>query len=178
MGQLTVVEDNNINPMKCYLMPVYGNYLFWSVFSAMENPCTVSKPVPVIDTKYRVIGEVPAGGRVNLKAIPSARDRLKAMAQLVRHNRGDVDTFTLGENFSNSKDPKKDENDTPIFRTKHTLPIIPVNDEYKCSTLAANAGNITRASQLFYEIKVDLEANSDQEMLQIEKDENLRKVFY
>ena len=176
LGQLTVVENCNTTPMKCYLMPLYGNYLFWSTLSSQENPCTVSKPVPVIDTKYHVIGEVPAGGRVNLKAIPSQRERLKAMAQLVRYNRGNVDTFTYGENYANSKDPRKSEQDTPIICTKHTLPIIPVDEEYKCSTLSANAENIARASQLFYEIKVDFDSRAEEGWIQMEKDEKLRQA--
>ena len=175
LGQLTVVERSNTNPMKCYVIPLYGNYVFWSALSATENPCTVSKPVPVIDTKYKIIGEVPTGGRVNLKAIPKQKERLKAMVQLVKHNRGEIDTFTMGENYANTKDPRKDEPDTPILCTKMTLPLIPVDEEYKCSTLVANAENFARASQLFYEIKVDFDARAEEGWIQMERDENLRQ---
>ena len=174
MGQLTVIDNSNTNPMKCYLVPVYGNYLFWSILSAMENPCTTTKEFPVIDTKYKVIGEVQPGGRLNLKAIPHPKDRLKAMVQLIKHNRGQVDTFTYGPNYANPQDPNKTEDDTPIFRTRMTLPICPVEENYYCSTLVANAENLTRASQLFHEIK-SMESFSD-DLIQMEQDEQLRQA--
>ena len=98
------------------------------------------------------------------------------MIQLIKHNRGEVDTFTMGQNYGNTKDPAKDENETPILRTKMTLPILPVDETFKCSTLVANAENITRASQLFYEIKVELEFEVGESLIQVEKDERLRQA--
>ena len=40
----------------------------------------------------------------------------------------------------------------------------------------ANAENFARASQLFYEIKVDFEHRADEDWIQVEKDEHLRQA--
>ena len=88
------------------------------------------------------------GKRINLKSIVCPIHRLKVMSQLINDNRGDTDTYTMIRNWFNTSDPLGMENEVPSFVTAHTFPPIPEDTVFKCSSLAANAEDLVRASDL------------------------------
>ena len=139
--------------MKCMLVPAYGNPLFWSAFSALENPTTMTRKIRSINAHYDSKYELPVGHRVNLKAVVNAEDRLAAMSELIVNNKGFVNTYTLSKNWSNNFDKSAPLDFTPTFITAQTLPPVPVNDTFLCSSLSANAANMARLSQMFGDIQ-------------------------
>ena len=71
------------------------------------------------------------------------------MSQIVNDNVGDKDTYTMVTNHFNPKnDPLGPETQVPSFVTAQTLPPIPGDEKFKCSSLAANAEDIVRACYL------------------------------
>ena len=70
------------------------------------------------------------------------------MSQLINDNRGDKDTYTMIRNWFNTSDPLGIENEVPSFVTALTYPPIPEDLVFKCSSLAANAEDLVRASDL------------------------------
>ena len=106
-----------------------------------------------MNVSYAERSDLPVGHRVNLKAVVSADDRLAAMSELIANNKGFINTYTLSKNWSNSADKSGLLDYTPTFITAQTLPPIPVNSTFLCSSLSANAANLARLSQMFGDIQ-------------------------
>ena len=83
------------------------------------------------------------------------------MSQIVNDNVGDLDTYTMIPNhFNHKNDPLGPEMEVPSFVTAETYPPIPGDVNFKCSSLAANAEDLVRASQL---INIDILDEADEE---------------
>ena len=96
------------------------------------------------------------GQRINLKTIVDPNDRLKVFSQLVNDNVANEDTYKLIPNWFVNTNKQNDEGMVPSFVTAKTFPPIPNNTTFKCSSLAANAEDLVRASEL-----INVEAHSD-----------------
>ena len=88
------------------------------------------------------------GHRINLKTIVDERNRLKVMSQLINDNVENEDGYVLIPNWFNTSDPKGPEGEVPSFTTAKTYPPIPINTNFRCGSLAANAEDLVRASEL------------------------------
>ena len=134
---VTAITPGSHNWIRSYLVKWIGNYLFLSAMSAFANPHIAMENCSTFNVNYEKNAkpETKVGQRKAMKIIAPGGRRLKAMAQLVRNNRGNVNTYTLGENRVNyEKDPEAELERTPVLVTAHTLPQFPGTSEaFKCS---------------------------------------------
>ena len=79
--------------------------------------------------------QIRTGQRKSMKIVAPSGRRLRAMVQLVKNNRGTVNTYALGKNMVNfEKDPDAADDLTPVLVTAHTIPQFPGESEvFKCS---------------------------------------------
>jgi len=70
------------------------------------------------------------------------------MSQLINDNVENEDGYVLIPNWFNTSDPKGSEGQVPSFTTAKTYPPIPNNVNFRCGSLAANAEDMVRASEL------------------------------
>ena len=117
------------------------------MISALENPTTLTREFPRYSTKYEKGPLTPVGHRINLKTIIDPNDRLKVFSQLINDNVANEDTYKLIPNWFVTSDRQND-GEVPSFVTMKTLPPVPNSTSFRCSSLAANAEDLTRASQL------------------------------
>ena len=83
-----------------------------------------------------------------MKNIVDPSDRLRVFSQLINDNVVNEDTYVLIPNWFNGSDPQGEEGMVPSFKTAKTFPPIPNNTKFRCSSLAANAEDLVRASML------------------------------
>ena len=105
--------------------------------SSLANPSIAMEPCQNYNVHYDStrLPQIEIGQRKNMKIVAPGGKRLKAMVQLVKNNRGSVNTYTLGKNRVNyDKDPEANEDLTPVLVTAHTIPQFPCESEsFLCS---------------------------------------------
>ena len=114
----------------------------------MENPTTLTREFPRYSVKYEKGPITPVGHRINLKSIMDPNDRLKVFSQLINDNVGNEDSYKLIPNWFVPSDRQNQDGMVPSFTTATTYPPVPNSETFRCGSLAANAEDLVRASEL------------------------------